>query len=410
MTGLAASDIFHARLLRDHLVVVDRARGEMRVLNPTAAILWLLLDEAVHDATSLALACTELLEDVPADLAVTIQATLEEWSGLGWLEETDGGYRITHNLTTELDGLRGRGVLHPADTALPDHTLTAELYLRLGGKSFRVALGDTGAAGFPDTLARLRAVLSGMVVEADAEEALQLRWIHDGDAFWLASVDAVLWTADESFALSSVVTALFQNAYAAGDLFATMHAAAVCRKGAVVLLPGVSGSGKSTLTAYLAARGWGYLGDDVIALGRAARGEPFEVHPFPTAIGIKPGSWPILRPYYPNIDALPIVPYADRHARFLPLPDCITGDGPRQCLHAIVLPRYTPGTAISIEPIGPVEALCDLIQAGVTTGEAIHPLRVEILLDMLEEVPVYRLRHGDLGEAARVLEGLVACS
>jgi serine kinase of HPr protein (carbohydrate metabolism regulator) len=47
------------------------------------------------------------------------------------------------------------------------------------------------------------------------------------------------------------------------------HAAAVSRGGHRVLLPGVSGIGKSTLTAYLGGHGFGYLGDDCVAMATA---------------------------------------------------------------------------------------------------------------------------------------------
>ena len=43
----------------------------------------------------------------------------------------------------------------------------------------------------------------------------------------------------------------------------TLHAGAVARRGAAVLLPNVSGAGKTTLTLALAARGWLPLTDDV---------------------------------------------------------------------------------------------------------------------------------------------------
>jgi adenylate kinase family enzyme len=42
------------------------------------------------------------------------------------------------------------------------------------------------------------------------------------------------------------------------------------RGGHRVLLPGLSGSGKSTLAAYLAEHGFGYLGDNCIAMATAS--------------------------------------------------------------------------------------------------------------------------------------------
>lgn len=408
MTGIAATPALHARLLRDHLVVVDLARGEVRVLNPSAAFLWLSLDQAPHGAAGLVRSWAMHLANPPADLRAVVQATLDEWCGLGWLEVEKGTYRVRRYLAEPPNGLRGRGVFHPADTPLPGHEIVAQLSLSLGEHSFLLTLGETSAPGFPEPLARLRAVLTGLLDPAPAANRIRLRWVHDGGSFWFADPDAVLWTQDESLALSSVVTALFVRAYRSKGLFATLHAAAVAREDAALLLPGISGSGKSTLAAYLAAHGWNYLGDDVIALGRTGEPCSFVVHPFPTAIGIKTDSWPVLRPYFPAIDQLPVVRYADRQARFLPLPRLRSGAEPSPQLRAIVLPHYAPGETTRIDTISPVEAFCALIQSGMTTGERIDPVRLDALLDLLDALPAYRMRHGDLHKAATLLEELLA--
>ena len=42
------------------------------------------------------------------------------------------------------------------------------------------------------------------------------------------------------------------------------HAAALARSGRSLILPGTIGAGKSTLTAWLAARGWAYLTDEMV--------------------------------------------------------------------------------------------------------------------------------------------------
>lgn len=409
MTGIAASEAFYARLLDEHLVLVDQARAELGVLNPTAAILWLLLDEGIHDLNSLSAACAELISDTPDDLAETVQNTLAEWLASGWLDEINGGYRITRRPCAAQEAGHDRGTWYPADTQLPDHVDISQLTLRLGEKSFRIHLGDTSAPGHPYTLGRVQGVLSGMLASSEEENLLELRWLHDGEAFWLASADSVLRTEDESFAISSLITAMFQGAYAEACLFATMHAAAVSRAGSVFLLPGISGSGKSTLTAYLVAQGWSYLGDDIVALGRLPQGNDFEIHPFPTAIGLKPGSWPILRSYYPTIDTLPVVPYADRQARFLPVSGNIDQTGTRQCLRAILLPEYSPGAALEIVPVTPVQTLCELINAGVTTRQTTQMEHAEILLEMLEKVPAYKLTYSDLSEVESGLERLIRC-
>lgn len=409
MTGIASSEAFYARLLDDHLVLVDHNRSELGVLNPSASLLWLLLDESVHDQNSLSKACAELLSDTPENLSETIRDTLNEWRENDWLDEVAGGYRITRKVNGALKAKAERGVWHPADQALPVHEDIAELCFRLGSANIKLILGDTGRTGFPYTLGRVRGLLSGMTPIDRNAATLVLRWVHDGEAFWLATAESVLCTGEESFAISSLISALFMNAYAKEGLFATMHAAAVSQAGSVFLMPGVSGAGKSTLTAYLVAHGWGYLGDDIVALGRAPQANDFEIHRFPTAIGLKQGSWPVLREHYPDMDRLPVIPYADRQSRFLPIRENRAQLDMPQRLRAILLPTYTPGGRLEIDPISPVQALCELTRAGVATRQTVHEQHAEILLDMLENIPAYRLTYGELNEAASGLESLMAC-
>lgn len=117
----------------------------------------------------------------------------------------------------------------------------------------------------------------------------------------------------------------------------------------------------------------------------------------------------MLRPYYPAIDSLPVVPYSNRQARFLPVGGNRVPTETRQCLRAILLPRYSPDAAVEIAPISPVQALCELIGAGVSTRQTAHMGHAEILLQMLEEVPAYKLTYSDLDAVASALESLTTC-
>lgn len=407
MSGLSSSKAFHARLLGDHLVVIDKNREELRVLNPTSSLIWLLLDEKAHNAETLTQSLRDLDSCLPENFSSLLAVTLQEWNELGWFEEVSSTVRIARDLRENTEFLRQRGVSYPPKKQLPPYKTVAHLFLRLGGVSFRIEFGDTGSPGFPSTLARLHGVLRGLSDSAPAENPVELRWVHDGESFWFANASEVLVTADESFALSSVVTLLFQQAYPNSGLFATFHAAALGKGGNVIVLPGVSGAGKSTLSAYLAAHEWDYLGDDVVALGRVSVGGCFELHAFPTAIGLKPKSWPILRPFYPCLDDCPIISYADRQARFVPVQRRDFSSSERQFVRRIVFPSYVEGADISIEALTPIEALCQLIISGLTTGSSFQHDQVEVLFQMLEEVTAYRLTHGSLQEADRALSELL---
>lgn len=69
---------------------------------------------------------------------------------------------------------------------------------------------------------------------------------------------------------------------------APIHAAALCKDGACVVLVGSGGSGKTTLAIELARLGWSHVADDLCCLSPEGL-----VRPAHLPVGIKdPGSWP----------------------------------------------------------------------------------------------------------------------
>lgn len=407
VTGPAQSPGFVIRLLDHHLVVVDIFRQEMRVLNPAASALWLMLDEGWQSLAML----QALLVNASAE---AVLQTLQEWQSIGWLETRDDRHRLSPNRSAEDDPLLRRARFFPPETALPDHDPVARLCVSLGGKGCSVHLArvrNTALAGFPETLSRLRAVLTGLAQEGGegppGDPCLTL--VDAGDGFWIRIPGMTAFTQDESLALASIIQGLFQHAYADRGLFATVHAAAVTPDGhGALLMPGVSGAGKSTLTAWLAAQGWGYLGDDVVALGQTPGSCAVQLLPLPTAIGVKPASWPILGPAYPALTDLVPIHYADRRAKYVPVRRGDSIEGPPLPIKALVLPRFQPGHPVTLTALSPVTTLCRLIECGVTIGERFEPGRVDRLLDLLEQRPCYELVYSSLEDAAVQLRDLPA--
>ncbi|MBI3833280.1 MAG: hypothetical protein HY287_03005 [Planctomycetes bacterium] len=78
---------------------------------------------------------------------------------------------------------------------------------------------------------------------------------------------------------------------AKGSEFLQFHAASMAFQDNGVIFAGDSGSGKSTLAAVLLARGWQYYCDEFALVDRSTLG----LHPFPKALCIKSGSYPVMR-------------------------------------------------------------------------------------------------------------------
>ena len=214
---------------------------------------------------------------------------------------------------------------------------------------------------------------------------------------------------DVSDALNRLVLWCFYLAYGTEDFLGTFHAAAIGKPGGVILMPGFSGVGKSTLTAYLAARGWLYGGDDIIGLSRPAGGDRrYVVLPFCSSISVKEGAVAILKDGYPGLADLPEVSYDTKRARFPAVPHCRhmgPNLGPRR-ISAIVFPRFDANARTCLTPLSTRETLLALAGIGYRTGERMDETLLAGMFDFLDGTPAYRLAFADISQAEAVLEQL----
>ena len=124
-----------------------------------------------------------------------------------------------------------------------------------------------------------------------------------------------------------------------------LHAAAVAMPHGTVLLAGRSGSGKTTLAAELVAGGGALLADDLTPIEPCTR----LAFPFPLAMSIKRGSWPIVSALFPGFDQVPEIALASTAIRYLPSPRHAPPGSGHKVL-ALLFPRYTPGASATINP------------------------------------------------------------
>lgn len=141
-----------------------------------------------------------------------------------------------------------------------------------------------------------------------------------------------------------------------------VHAGVVSLNGRGVVIPGDADAGKSTLVAALVADGFDYLSDEGAMLDLVTG----EVCPYPRAISLQPGSWPLVpdvRPHdHPGYRATRqwyVQPTSIR-------PDVI---GPRCSVAAIVVPQRTPGTAAALRPLGRAATVRLLAKRATNLGD-----------------------------------------
>jgi hypothetical protein len=157
-----------------------------------------------------------------------------------------------------------------------------------------------------------------------------------------------------------------------------VHAGCVSRAGQGILLAGSSGMGKSTLTAYLVARGMGFLSDEVAPIARATGC----VEPFPQHIGIRPGPGEDLVQDLPATD---FSFYQDRK-KLVDVRD-LAGAAVREAvpLHAVVFLAQRPSAAVQTP--AKFDGLIRVAFLGVT-----GPFRTELLAEtgaeLVREAPL----------------------
>lgn len=185
---------------------------------------------------------------------------------------------------------------------------------------------------------------------------------------------------------------------------AVFHAGAVAIDGAGVLLAGPKGSGKTTLSLALAARGHGFLADEMAAL----RLDTMELVPLRRSVSIRPG------PGSPRVDAA-VRAAGLSQEEFL--------DGPRV---RAAIDQLFPGNVGATVPLGAIvflrqfrstphaermaprrEHLGLLAALPSTLWEQPAPVRAIRLLGILSKARCFRLDVGDPDETAALVEKTV---
>jgi hypothetical protein len=179
-----------------------------------------------------------------------------------------------------------------------------------------------------------------------------------------------------------------------------LHAGGAVVDGVPVLVPAPMESGKSTLVAGLLRAGAAYLSDEAVAVDDTGA-----LHPYPKALSLDPGSWPLFpeltpQPGRASAEWLPAqwqVPPGDLGA------DVVASPVP---LGLVVLRRHEPGAATSSVRLSGGEALVALAGCVFPTQRP-APEILKLLARCLGEAPVYRVVGEDLDEAVAAVHAAV---
>jgi len=399
LDSIYQSPALRAWILEDHLVIATFPEPELHLWNQTASAIWLLLLEGQKTPQGLGKELATIFKNCSPSINDEIDACLSDWLAKQWLAiDGQGNYFILPKYTDK--PMLAKELL----TNLPCE-IAFQKSLSINGNAFRLAIYANEKSTEELFFKRIIAIINSFP-NADSDPQSQLDIVIDSNLICLyENLQALGQWQDSTEALSHCMQYFLRISAGIDEHFLTLHAAAIGKKNCV-LLSGVSGAGKSTLCALLALRGWEYFGDDLIGitLGDSSQGH---IVPLPSAAGIKSNAWELLSSEYPIINSLEIIRYGEKTARYLPLPSSSETHNSKRLVSAIVFPRYAKDTAISHRSISVIDALKELVTAGISLHREMSPDEVQQFLEFLCRTPLYRLVYSDTSEANTWLSTLV---
>ena len=447
-------DRFAAWLYNDHLVTCDLNTRHIGLHNPSAAVLWVLLESptsfdrlAKDFAETFSLSIGQACQDV--------QISLADWQKNGWAYQNPvGEWQIssvigsdvkvtlgteTNQATVGSDAVAKRVTAPVTLSEAGIHHVHRQTYC-FGDKPFELYIFATApipSGSFAFLFCeRLIAIFKGFNKKNFSGSSIQ-DLSHADDIAWVAltldneeiKLQDSCRTETRLLSPELVVGHIYESclsvSYPDRNVVFTLHAAGVSQVDGCIALAGVSGVGKSTLAAYLARSGWNLLGDDIVAIEMVEESEPkLGLLPFPTAISLKPGSWPILKSLFPELNSLEGMPYGEKFAKYVALEqqDALarwaadkqpTESEPHDLCSsyawkAIVLPQFKRDpdqeNSSSVIPLTPAEGLRGLLTAGMSLFGDPSITTVDKTLKALIRLPCFSVKYGDFHEAQACLK------
>lgn len=178
-----------------------------------------------------------------------------------------------------------------------------------------------------------------------------------------------------------------------------LHTATILPDERALLICGRPGAGKTTLSLALEHAGWAVSGDDLALLDASGA---IAAVPFP--IAVKAGAWKLLARYRPDLANAPVSRRPDRkRVRYL-APQARVPACPRRVGWVVQL-RRRPGDLVSLDPMGPIEALESLLKDASGRDQRLSPAGFEALASLLNGAACYSLTYSRLEDAVKTLRG-----
>lgn len=268
---------------------------------------------------------------------------------------------------------------------------------------FRVRTNIAGIGGFLDEM------LAPLAAEATAAATATVTLVDRGgdhpQRYATYVDDEVVDEAAESRNLVATLVWIVNRRAVVGTCgHLILHAGAVQYGDRAVLVVGEMGAGKSTLVTGLVRRGADYLTDEAVAVDTTAG----LVTPYPKAVGLDEGSWPLFADLRPDV---PAVLEPERHVSWQVAPERIRpGCVGTACSPAlVVLPTYRANApAVTVRAVTPRDTVLAFADQSFNFA-ALGKAGFDTAVWLARRCPAVGIVHSDLDAAcAAVLEALEA--
>jgi hypothetical protein len=363
------------------VVVGDSDSNRLYVQNAAAGAIWTLLQAGLttREAVSVLSRSFGLSEQVGLSHIRTI---LDAWDRLGLVG-------ISPASADKLSVLAAK----PAIVASAEAMGT----FLIGGLAFSIQTDNR------DVAAHIFAALRSLRADAIPSHSISATRTADGNSIGL-QIDGIerLQVDNPAEMIGAIFQTMLELIRDDNSWLALIHGAAVASGSAGILLSGASGSGKSTLAAYLSAKGFKYLSDDLIVLSKPSG----EIVPWPVPHSLKRGSWQTLEHLFPQIVDAKIERIGGREMKFVAAP-VNSWSNVGITAQLLIFPRYDSSGSMTVTRIAPLLALQRLIEDRIWLGNPIEKSSVEAFLRVLETIPAYILQYSNLEQAEESIRALI---
>jgi hypothetical protein len=185
------------------------------------------------------------------------------------------------------------------------------------------------------------------------------------------------------------------------DWLTFIHGSAVSNGKETIILSTSRGSGKSTLAALLCNRGSKFVSDDFVPIDKRY----CKAYPFPAALSVKNGSYPVLLPYYSQLLDAEVLHFreSDKTVRYLTLSSEYDFFKPLP-VKSVVFIKYNPSISFSFRKVPVLEAIRGFNkEAWIST----NPSNAKKFINWFPRIPCYELEYSDNEPAIKKLTELL---